>query len=140
MVYAFSPPREATETRIPDVIIQEPNRRRVALVGFADEEADKVCSAFEKARALPRLFGVDKPMDPEAIADCSVVMVHARPETLGAAWLSAASELPPRLPLVLVGARDYPLSFVPRVQSRACEFLIDAWQPEECCDAAEFRH
>jgi CheY-like chemotaxis protein len=132
LVYAFSSPKEAVETPIPDAILQELDRKRVALVGFADEEADKVCAAFEKAHALPRMFGADEPMDSDAIGGCSVVMVHVRPETLGAAWLSAAKELPARLPLVLVGAREYLLSLDPKVQSRACEYLIDGWQPEEC--------
>jgi CheY-like chemotaxis protein len=85
--------------------------------------------AFEKVRALPRLFAGDEPPDSDSIRDCSVVMVHVRAETREIAWLRPA--FPVRKPLVLVGGRDDLIGLPPAVQARACEFLIDGWQPEE---------
>jgi DNA-binding response OmpR family regulator len=131
LVYAFQSPKEASSTPIPDSIVQELNRKRVGLVGFADDEADKICAAFEGARALPLLFGIDERMDSDAIRGCSVVMVHVREETLNSAWLQPEGNLPPAVPLVLVGGREHLLELDAAVQSRACEYLIDGWQPEE---------
>jgi CheY-like chemotaxis protein len=131
LVYAFQSPKEASATPIPDSIMQELNRKRVGLVGFADAEADQVCAAFEGARALPLLFGTDEKMDSDAIRGCSVVMVHVREATLDSPWLRPQGNLPPEIPLVLVGAREHLLELDSKVQSRACEYLIDGWQPEE---------
>jgi CheY-like chemotaxis protein len=125
----FAAPREAADTPIPDSIVQELTRKRIALIGFADEEAERLCGAFERVRALPRLFGGDEPPQSDSIRDCSVIMVHVRAGTLGSAWLR--SGLPPCGPLVLVGGREDLMALPLDVQARACEFLIDGWQPEE---------
>jgi CheY-like chemotaxis protein len=124
---AFSAPREAADTPIPAGIMQELERKRIALVGFADEEAERVCVAFEKVKALPRLFRGDEPAD--SLRDCIVIMVHVREQTRDIAWLKV--DCPSQQPLVLVGGREDLLSLPTAVQSRACEFLIDGWQPEE---------
>uniref|UniRef100_Q01U09 Response regulator receiver protein n=1 Tax=Solibacter usitatus (strain Ellin6076) TaxID=234267 RepID=Q01U09_SOLUE len=126
---AFSSPREAADTPIPERMAQELERKRIALVGFADEEAERVCVAFEKVKALPRLFSGDEPPDSELLRDCSVVMVHVREQTRDIPWLKV--DCPSRKPMVLVGGRDQLLALPAAVQSRACEFLIDGWQPEE---------
>ena len=57
----FAAPREAADTPIPDSIVQELTRKRIALIGFADEEAERLCGAFERVRALPRLFSGEEP-------------------------------------------------------------------------------
>ncbi len=124
---AFSSPREAADTPIPAGIMQELERKRIALVGFADEEAERVCVAFERVKALPRLFRGDEP--PDSLRDCSVIMVHVREQTRDSVWLRV--DCPSQQPLVLVGGREDLLSLPAAVQSRACEFLIDGWQPEE---------
>jgi CheY-like chemotaxis protein len=125
----FASPREAADTPIPDSIVSELTRQRIALIGFADEEAERLCGAFERVRALPRLFGANEPPQSDSIRDCSVIMVHVRAGTLGSAWLR--SGCPPSGPLVLVGGREDLLALPLDVQARACEFLIDGWQPEE---------
>ena len=104
LAYAFASPREAADTPIPDSIVQELSRKRIALIGFADEEAERLCGAFERVRALPRLFTGDEPPESDSIRDCSVIMVHVRPATLGIPWLR--SGFPPSHPLVLVGGRE----------------------------------
>ena len=56
-------------------------------------------------------------------------MVHVRPATLGIQWLRSGFAY--SAPLVLVGGREDLLGLPLDVQARACEFLIDGWQPEE---------
>jgi two-component system cell cycle response regulator DivK len=129
LAYAFASPREAADTPIPDSIVQELARKRVALIAFADEEAERLCGAFERVHALPRLFSGDEPPESPSIRDCSVVMVHVRPANLGIPWLRTG--VPSPRPVVLVGGREDLLALPLDVQARACEFLIDGWQPEE---------
>ncbi len=129
LAHAFASPREAADTPIPDSLVQELNRKRIGLVGFADEEAERVCGAFERVRALPRLFAGDEPLESPSIRDCSVIMVHVRPATMGIPWLKTGFAC--SRPLVLVGGREDLLGLPMDVQARACEFLIDGWQPEE---------
>ena len=126
---AFASPSEAADTPIPDTIVQELARKRIALVAFADEEAERLCGAFERVRALPRLFAGDEPPGSQSICDCSVIMVHVRPDTLGIPWLRTGVACP--RPVVLVGGREDLLALPLDVQANACEFLIDGWQPEE---------
>jgi CheY-like chemotaxis protein len=126
---AFAAPREAADTPIPESIAAELARKRFALIGFPDEEAERVCEALGKVGALPRLFAADDPPSAEALRDCSVLMVHVRPETAAVPWLKPGA--PASQPLVLVGGREALLALPPSVQARACEFLIDGWQPEE---------
>ena len=129
LAYAFASPREAADTPIPDSIVQELARKRVALIAFADEEAERLCSAFERVHALPRLFAGDEPPESASVLECGVIMVHVRPDTVGIPWLQTGFQ-PPR-PVVLVGGREDLLALPVDVQARACEFLIDGWQPEE---------
>ncbi len=126
---AFASPHEAADTPIPASLVRELTRTRVALIGFAEQEAELVCQALERVCALPQLFSADEPPQSAAIRDCRVAMVHVRPATMRIAWLQpgfASSR-----PLVLVGGREDLLELPLDVQARACEFLIDGWQPEE---------
>jgi DNA-binding response OmpR family regulator len=126
---AFASPREAADTPIPDSLVRELAHQRIALIGFADDEAERLCEAFGRVRALPQLFAGDEPAHSDSIRNCSAIMVHVRPATVGIPWLQAGF-LPSR-PLVLVGGREDLLGLPLDVQARACEFLIDGWQPEE---------
>jgi DNA-binding response OmpR family regulator len=128
---AFDDAFEAANTPLPDSVVQELTAKRIALVGFAETEAERVCAALARIGAKPRSFAVDDPPDCDPIRDCDVVMVHVRAETMGSQWLSPVFVAPPSVPLVLVGAREHLLALHPSVQSRAQEFLIDGWQPEE---------
>jgi len=132
LLVEFQSPKEAAETPIPESILEKLTGKRIAMVGFADAEAEKVCAGFTRARALPLTFDCSEPRDSRAIRACGAVMVHARPETADSHWLryvpSASVERPP---LVLVGAREHLLALAPDVQAYAGEYLIDGWQPEE---------
>jgi two-component system, cell cycle response regulator DivK len=130
LILALHDASEAADTPLPDAIIRELTRLRVALVGFADAEADRLCGALERVGSRPRLFRIDHPPDSDSVADCDVVMVHVRPETMQTPWLAAGAAGLEK-PLVLVGAREHLLALDTAVQCRAKEFLIDGWQPEE---------
>jgi two-component system, cell cycle response regulator DivK len=132
LVQAFSAPGEvAEEVPIPESIVRELKGKRVGLIGLADLEAERVCAALERVGAKPRLFATDDSPELASIRECNAVMIHVRPETMSSAWLSPGFLVPPVLPVMFVGEREHLLSLDPRVQSRAREFLIDGWQPEE---------
>jgi DNA-binding response OmpR family regulator len=130
-VSAFEDAFEDANTPLPDSMVQELTAKRIALVGFAEMEAERVCAALARIGAKPRSFAADESPDCDPIRDCDLVMVHVRAETMGAQWLSPAWVVPRGMPLVLVGAREHLLALHPSVQSRAQDFLIDGWQPEE---------
>src|SRR5579863_1097223 len=130
LVMAFNDPREAGIS-IPDSIMQELRGKRVAMVGFAEEEAERLCAIFEYMGALPRLFETTEPTQSELVRTCDAVMVHVRPETMDSPWLDSACPPPNGRPVLLVGGREAILALDHAVQARAREFLIDGWQPEE---------
>jgi DNA-binding response OmpR family regulator len=127
---AFADPRETALPPLPPGILEELSGKRLALVGLADREADRICVAMDRAHALALLFGADEPPESEAIADSAAVIFHVRPETAESLWLSSEHAVSHPV-LILVGARDALLALHPSVQARAKELLIDGWQPEE---------
>lgn len=131
LAHEFADPAAAAmmELKIPDSIAQELQGKRVALVGLGDSEAERLCGALEIVGAKPRLFEATD--SPESAAQCDVVMMHVRPETMAAKWVTPDFELPPGVRLVFIGARERLMALSPAVQARAREFLIDGWQPEE---------
>lgn len=131
LALTFSESGTATpDAAIPESIVLELQGKRVGLVGLADWEADRLCTALERAGAKPRLFPAQDSPDLESIRVCNVLIVHVRPETMGSRWLAPRS-VAPLIPMVFIGERELLLSLDPGVQARASEFLIDGWQPEE---------
>ena len=126
----LSAPPEAAETPIPEFILGRLVRKRIALIGFSDQAADRVCAVLENARATPYLFSGDEAADSTSVAACAMAVVHVRPATLASPWLVETSAGTGQ-PRVFAGAREVLLKLEARVQARAAEFLIDGWQPEE---------
>jgi len=132
LAHAFAEPAAAVaELRIPDSIAQALEGKRVGLVGLEDVEAELLCGALERVGAKPRVFAAHDPPDAEVVRECNVVLVHVRPGTMETKWLAPEFVPPPGLPVVLIGARERLFALGPGVQSRARDFLIDGWQPEE---------
>jgi len=131
LVMAFSDPREAALDPLPESVIAAVSGKRIAMVGFAADEAERLCAVFEELGGRPRLFEADEPPDSELIGLCQAVMVHVRPETTRAGWLDLTCTALGEGPLLFVGSRDRIMALDPQVQARAHEFLIDGWQPEE---------
>lgn len=133
-----SPPDSAPATpavstqraTLAESIREELSGRRVALLGFAGAEADRLCGVLARVRALPLLLDADEPQGSASVRSCQVVLFHVRPETMGSSWL-APRDSPSGSALVLVGRREDLLALDPSVQRRAFEFLVDDWQPEE---------
>jgi DNA-binding response OmpR family regulator len=129
LALAFNSPREARDAPLSESIVQSLSGKRVALVGLASSDAQRMCVALERTEAVPVFFEIAEPPDSKAVMECHLAVVHVRPETAGARWLEPGKQS--ILPLVFVGSRDDLLSLDPAVQSLACEFLMDSWQPEE---------
>jgi CheY-like chemotaxis protein len=104
--------------------------KRVALVGFSADDAERLCLALERASAKPRYFDRVTSRDSDPVRDCDLVFVNVTPATKDT-FLLAAGPAASGLPLALAGARDQILALDYSVQLRACELLIDGWQPEE---------
>jgi DNA-binding response OmpR family regulator len=139
LLLALSEPREAALDPLPDSVVKTLSGKRVALVGFEPEEADRLCAALNRVGSRPRLFEAYDSPDYVPVKDCSLVMVRVRSETMGSRWLAPDSPAPLGQPLLLVGGRTDILALSPAAQARAGEFLIDNWQAEEalmrCCFA-----
>jgi CheY-like chemotaxis protein/HPt (histidine-containing phosphotransfer) domain-containing protein len=129
LAHAFAAPREAAETEIPGFICKQLAGQRIALVGLADEQAERACVALEKVGALALLFTGSESPASDPIRNCSVVMVHVREQTCNFPWLRPDCHL--LQPLVLIGGREDLFSLPPDVQAKASDLLIDSWQPEE---------
>jgi CheY-like chemotaxis protein len=136
---AVSGPREAAFDVLPDWIAKALSGKRVALVAFEPDDADRLCAALDRVGARPRLFEASDSPDFGPVKDCSLVMVRVRRETMSSRWLAPDSPASPAQPLLLAGGRADLLALSPAAQARAREFLIDGWQPEEvllrCCFA-----
>jgi two-component system cell cycle response regulator DivK len=131
LVLAFADPREGALDPLPESVIAALAEKRIAMVGVAPEEAERLCIVFERLGARPRLFDADEGPESDSIRQCNAVIVHVREETMGAAWLNAGCPAVSGQALLLVGSRDQIMALDPAVQARAQEFLIDGWQPEE---------
>ncbi len=131
LVLAFADPREGALDALPDAVIAQLLEKRIAMVGFAAEEAERLCTVFELLGARPRLFEPEEPTDSDSIRLCEAVMVHVREETRHAGWLDPMCTGVAGGALVFVGSRERIMALHPMVQHRAQEFLIDGWQPEE---------
>jgi two-component system, cell cycle response regulator DivK len=131
LMIGFVEPPEATIGAIPAPVEAALRGKTIALVGLADEEAERLSGALERASAKPRLFEADSKPSADAIGSCSLVVVHVRPATLGTYWLHPLTVAELKQPLVLIGIREHLLEIDPSVLPRAAELLIDGWQPEE---------
>ncbi|MBZ5581523.1 MAG: response regulator [Acidobacteriia bacterium] len=131
LFYAFSDAPEASPGPVPESVVEALNGKRIALVGFPEEEAERLCAAMERVGARPMRFHSADPPDCGPVRDCSLVMVRGDGETMRSPWLSPQSPAPPDQPLVLAGRREVIMAVDAAVQARAREFLIDGWQPEE---------
>jgi DNA-binding response OmpR family regulator len=128
---AFAEPPESVEPVLPESVAARLASRKVALIGFADDEADRLCNALDRVRASARLFPADEPLDSQGVAVCDVVVLHVRPETVKSQWLSEEWIAQCEQAVVLVGSREHLLTFDPSSHFWGCESLIDGWQPEE---------
>jgi two-component system cell cycle response regulator DivK len=131
LMVGFVEPPEAAISPVPLAVEAALKGKSVALVGLAGDEEARLCGALERASAKPRLFEASVRPSAEALAACSLVVVHVRPTTLGSCWLHPLTVADLKQPLALIGVREHLLDLDPSVLPRAAELLIDGWQPEE---------
>jgi CheY-like chemotaxis protein len=122
---------ESVSGPVPDSIVAALKGMRVALVGFPADDAERLCVALERASARPRYFDHVTPRDSDPLSEFSLVVVDVTPSTKNTFLLAAGPAAFSGPPLVLAGLRNQILSLDHSVQLRACELLIDGWQPEE---------
>jgi DNA-binding response OmpR family regulator len=129
LALAFNSPREARDAPLSDTIVQALSGRRVALVGLPPSDAQRMCVALERTNSVPVFFEANEPPNSPAVLECHLAVIDVRPETGQTLWMDPSATY--TMPLVYVGNRDHLLSLDQKVQSLACEFLMDSWQPEE---------
>ena len=130
LVLAFTTPREALDSPVPDAIVQALTGKRGAIVGLPAHENHRLCVALERVRARAIFFELTAPPDAAALAKCDLVATYIRPGGGDSPWLDPSSDVA-AIPTVFVGSRDHLLELDPAVQAMAAEFLMDSWQPEE---------
>lgn len=131
LVLAFSSPLEARDAPIPDEIVRSLSGRRVAVVAFPAGERERICVPLERVQAAPVFFTAADSPDSDAVRDCSLLLIHVRPETMATRWLDPAGMQAVGRPMVFVGNRDHLLELDAPVQSLARELLMDSWELEE---------
>ncbi|HXA51575.1 MAG TPA: response regulator [Candidatus Acidoferrum sp.] len=130
VMLAFTIPREARDTPVHESIAKSLAGKVIAVAGLPNQEAQRLCVALERVDA--RLAFFDHVVQPVAAAleTCDLLVLYVRHDGVGTGWI-ASDWSAHKLPLVLVGGRDHLQALDPAVQSRAREFLMDSWQPDE---------
>ena len=122
---------ESVTGPVPGPIVAALKGKRVGLVGFSADDAERLCVALERASAKPRYFDRVTSRDSDPIRECSLVLVAVTPATKDTFLLAAGPAAFSGPLLVLAGVREQILALDYSVQLRASELLIDGWQPEE---------
>ncbi len=132
LVLSFSGPHETSaQVSVSSSVSEAVAGKPIALVGFGTEEAESLCGVLEMAGARPRVFRAAEAPGSQPVGDCSAVMLAVSPETARTPWMAPDGLTPMKKPLVLAGKREQIMALDAALQSRASEFLIDGWQPEE---------
>jgi len=131
LVMAFSGPREARDLPIPGYVLETLSGKRVALVELPATEHERMAAALERVDALAEIYEGVGGAIPKTVLECDLAVIHVRPHSPVAAWLSADSPLWSACPVVLTGNREDLLGVAQTSQARARELLMDSWQPEE---------
>lgn len=129
LLLAFSTPREATNTPVPEAVVQALGGKVMAIAGLPAQEAQRLCVALEWVRARATCFDSGAPVDAAALEQCDLLVAYIPPGGSDSSWLNAL--LAAGLPAVFMGSREDLAGLAPDVQARAREILIDSWQPEE---------
>jgi CheY-like chemotaxis protein len=130
LLLAFSTPREAQDTPVPDAIVRALRGKCAAIVGLPAHETQLLCVALERVRARAMAFELTSTPDPVALAQCDLVVTYIRAGGMGSPWLDPSGEAAGR-PTVFVGDREDLLELDLAVQAMAAEFLMNSWQPDE---------
>jgi two-component system cell cycle response regulator DivK len=129
LAMAFSTPREARDTPVPERLRRMLCGVRVAIVDLPASEEQRLSVALERAEAVPVVLpSGEHPESPVALS-CDAAAVHVSDDAATSPWLKTA--VTERVPVVLLGRRDHLLNLELPVYARTHEVLMDGWQPEE---------
>ena len=128
---AFAGAQSDLAIPLPAHLAETLSRKRIALVGLENGQADRMCALLERVAARPLMFAPSDDPRSEAVRACAVVVVQVSAETLASSWLNPGESLSCAGSLVLTGSRRDLLALPPAVRLLAKEFLVDDWDPEE---------
>ena len=131
LMLSFSELRQSAAPSVPGKVSDALRGKRVALVGFQADGAEKMCAALAEVGARPRLFEATDGPECHPVQECDVVAVHVGPQTLHSVWLNEPGALRAGTRLVLAGQRRDLLELPSSVLGRDVELLAEPWQVEE---------
>jgi two-component system cell cycle response regulator DivK len=131
LLLTFAELSDRASAPIPDYVAEAAAGKRVGLVGFAAERADAMCAVLERVKARPRLFHLSDDPASGAVADCEVVLIHARAETRESAWLQPGVPVPAAVKLLFTGEQGDLTGLPQEVRTRAADFIVGRAEPQE---------
>jgi two-component system, cell cycle response regulator DivK len=129
LALAFNSPRDARDTPVPDSLQRALEGKRIALVGLAPQEAQRLTVAIERATAVAVPFHYTDSPESDAGRSCNLAVVRIRPELGECQWLTRESAA--RIPIVLIGSREHLLAQDQPFQELASEILLETCEPDE---------
>ncbi len=131
LALAFSSPREARGSPIPEPIVQALSGKRVVGIGLPANEAERLSVALERVGASAVFLGPAAPPEEGLFGECDLAVVHVGPVAPGSEWCDPAGWVHHGRPVVFTGYREDLLVLEPGSQAARCESLMDSWQPDE---------
>jgi DNA-binding response OmpR family regulator len=126
---AFNSPRDARDTPVPETLQRALEGKRIALIGLAPNEQQRLTVAIERATATAVPFHYTDTPESGAGRSCDVVVIRVRPELGDCLWLTP--EVAERIPIVLIGSREHLLAQDQPLQELASEILLESCDPDE---------
>lgn len=116
---------------LPPEIAEEFSGKRIALVGFDEEESLKLAAIIEKANAFTRNLLFSQACESGAIRpfDMAIVKIDAQTDLLSC--IGAYSAQDRFKPILVVGSPEAVISRMPEMKRHASDFLTTPWYPEE---------
>ncbi len=131
LLLTFAELSDRASAPIPDYVAEATAGKRIGLVGFATERADAMCAVLERVKARPRLFPTSDDPASGAVADCDVLLIHARAETRESLWLQPGVPIPAAVKLLFTGEQNDLTGLPPEVRVRAADFIVGRAEPQE---------
>jgi DNA-binding response OmpR family regulator len=126
--------RIASPARAPDFsrLAETLAGRRVALIGFESDEADRIRSALERVRAYSHVItGIASHPGLSPLARFDLCIVNASPGAGADAMRAVDRLVQSRMPGLLIASREELMEHALEVASAQHDFLVRPWEPED---------
>jgi CheY-like chemotaxis protein len=130
LLLEFCALRSSRRVPVPEHLAEALRGKSVALIGFPQAEAERVCTALWRVDARARLFTAADNLHAESVRECDLVVFRVGPETDGARLRAAAEGLVAGK-LLLAGGRRYLMALPLAIHSLVGEYLVENWEAEE---------